>query len=101
MSILECMCQRGMIFLAIMLSACVSMVAFLPAGPGPYTAVYGPASALRAQRAVLLLALAISFVSTVFLLLAALGSFELPSRAATGLEHQLYPAPTLSSSLRC
>jgi hypothetical protein len=95
------MWQRGLVCLAILLSVCVSTVALLPVGPGPYTAVYGPASALRAQRALLLLVLAISFVATVFALLAALGSSESPFRAAIGLLRELCSAPAQLNSLRC
>lgn len=74
MAIVKCMCKRGLICLAIVVSVCLVGIAFLPAGSGPYTAVYGPASALRAQRAVLLLALAISYLAMVFAVLSALGS---------------------------
>jgi len=76
-------------------------MAFLPAGTAPYSAVYGPASALRAQRAVLLLALAISFLSTVFGVLAALGLFlsEFPGLLVS-LRACVSAAP-LSAGLRC
>jgi len=95
------MWQRGLVCLAIILSICVSTVALLPAGPGPYTAVYGPASALRAQRAILMLVLAISFVAAVAALLAALGAAESSFRAAIHPVQRLCPSPIPSTSLRC
>jgi hypothetical protein len=101
MAILECMWQRGLIWLAIVLSVCVASVGFLPFGAGPYTAVYGPASALRAQRAILLLALAISFISTAFALLAALGCSESDFLDAAVLVRQLCSSSTPAHSLRC
>jgi len=101
MAIVNLMWQRGLICLAIILSFCVSVVAFVPAGGGPYTAVYGPASALRAQRSILLLVLAIGFVSTVFALLAAPGSSTSELPAAVRGPAQPFPASDLSSSLRC
>ncbi len=96
------MLQRGLICLAILLSLCVSVVAFLPVGAGPYTAIYGPASALRAQRALLLLVLAIGFTSLEFEVLFAIGSFGSPC-AADGRRFApgLCSDPALSISLRC
>jgi hypothetical protein len=95
------MWQRGLVWLAILLSLCVAAVGFLPFGTGPYTAVYGPASALRAQRALLLLALAISFLATIFALLAALGSSESAFELPLSLVQQPRSSLALSSSLRC
>jgi len=101
MAILEGMWQRGLIWLAILVSLCVASVGFLPFGAGPYTAVYGPASALRAHRANLLLAIAISFLSTICALIAALGSSELAFPPALSPDSQPPSSLTLCSSLRC
>jgi len=49
------MWERGLISLAVIVCVCIASVAFLPFGSGPYTAVYGPTSALRAQRVLQLL----------------------------------------------
>jgi len=95
------MWERGLICLAIVVSVCLAGIAFLPAGTGPYTAVYGPATALRAQRAVLLLSLAISFVSTVFLVLAAFGSSLLGIPGSFISAGDDLPLASLSAGLRC
>jgi len=95
------MWERGLICLAIVVSICLAGVVFLPAGTGPYTAVYGPASALRAQRAVLLLALAISFLTTVSLSLAAFVSFLSVFSGPLVPFEELLSAVPLTPSLRC
>ena len=101
MAILECMWQRGLVFLAILLSACLSVVVFLPVGSGPYTAVYGPASALRAQRAILLLVLAISFVTAVVAPIASCVPTEF-SFVHVGIPVlTLSPSAPLATTLRC
>ena len=95
------MCKRGLIGVAILVSIAVASVGFLPVGAGPYTTVYGPASALRAQRALLLLVLAIGFVSAVFAVLAVPGSFRSESfDPLLALGESPSSAP-LSCSLRC
>lgn len=101
MAILECMLQRVLICLAIVIGVCLAGVWFLPAGAGPYTAVYGPASALRAQRAILLLALTISFLASLFGLLIAFVFIAYRFRGQNGLISPLSPASTLGSILRC
>ena len=95
------MWERGLICLAIVLSVCLAGIAFLPAGSGPYTAVYGPASALRAQRAVQLLALAISYVSVVFTVLAALGSNLVEFFGLLVPTGEVVEAVPTSAGLRC
>jgi len=88
-------------YLAIVVSICLVGVAFLPAGAGPYTAVYGPASALRAQRAVLLLTLVIGFLTTVSLVLTAFVSFLSEFSGPLVSLKELLSAAPLSPSLRC
>ena len=88
-------------YLAIVVSICLVGVAFIPAGAGPYTAVYGPASALRAQRAVLLLALVIGFLTTVSLVLTAFVSFLSEFSGPLVPSEELLSAAPLSPSLRC
>jgi len=95
------MWQRGLICLAMFLGVCVSFVAFVPAGPGPYTVVYGPASALRAQRAMLLLLLAIGFVSAVLALLAAASAAEFEPVTATSPGPFFGEDSALPLALRC
>jgi len=95
------MWQRRFFWLAIVLSLSVASAGFLPAGVGPYTAVYGPASALRAQRAILLLTLATNFVSVVFVVLTAAGPEESGILDAVIPVHLLASPSPLASSLRC
>ena len=95
------MWERGLMYLAIVVSICLVGVAFLPAGAGPYTAVYGPASALRAQRAVLLLTLVIGFLTTVSLVLTAFVSFLSEFSGPLVSLKELLSAAPLSPSLRC
>jgi len=52
---IERMPRRGLLSLLLIGCVCLASIAFLPFGAGPYTAVYGPTSALRAQRALALL----------------------------------------------
>jgi len=52
--------ERGLITLTIIASVCIASIGLVPMGCGPYTAVHGPLSALRAQRAFLLLSFAIA-----------------------------------------
>jgi len=101
MAILECVLQRGLISLAIVIGVCLAGVVFLPAGAGPYTAVYGPASALRAQRAILLLALTICFLASLSALLVVFVSIVFPFRARKSLISPLSPGSAFSSTLRC
>jgi len=54
--------ERGLITLTIIASVCITSLGLVPMGAGPYTAVHGPVSALRAQRAFLLLAFAVASV---------------------------------------
>lgn len=95
------MWERGLICLAIVISVCLASIPFLPVGSGPYTAVYGPASALRAQRALLLLVLAISFLSLVFAVLSALGSSQLDSPSFLIPDRELDSPSPLLAGLRC
>ena len=101
MAILECMLSRRVLWLAIVLSLCVASAGFLPVGVGPYTAVYGPASALRAQRAILLLALAISFLSARFAELAALGALEAAIFHTAAPARRFCPSSPMAGTLRC
>ena len=94
--------ERGLISLVIVVCVCVASIAFLPFGAGPYTAVYGPTSALRAQRAFLLLAFVLAFVP----LLAAIftGAATSPSGPAfpvAGFEVETTGHSHLTSTLRC
>ena len=95
------MWRRGLICLAIVIGVCLAGVAFLPAGAGPYTAVYGPASTLRAQRAVLLLALAISFLAAVIAVAAAPRSSQCESFDPFVPLVDLFSSAPLIFSLRC
>ncbi|HMD30995.1 MAG TPA: hypothetical protein VKG84_03730 [Candidatus Acidoferrales bacterium] len=94
--------QRGLLPFLIVVCVCLASIALLPAGAGPYTAVYGPASAFRAQRAILLLWFAL--VSLVTLAAAFVGALRTLSGsflpfAAGGAADPLMPP--LSCSLRC
>jgi hypothetical protein len=99
---IKSMSERGLISLAIIICVCIMSIALLPAGTAPYTAVYGPASALRAQRAFLLLAFAVASVLwlaaawalTRFFPLSALGPVIDPSRRAADFS-------SVPCSLRC
>jgi hypothetical protein len=93
--------ERVFVSLAIVLCLCLTGIAFLPAGSGPYSAVYGPASALRAQRAVLLLALAIGFASMVTAALSALSSSQSDSFGSLVPVRECCSVSTMTSGLRC
>jgi len=95
------MWRRGLIWLAIVVTISVACIGFVPVGTGPYTAVYGPASALRAQRALLLLALAISFLSTVFRVLAQPSSSHSESFDSFLALGDISSSAPLICSLRC
>jgi len=56
------MWERGFFVVAIMACVCVASLALVPIGAGPYTAVHGPITALRAQRAILLLVFSVTSV---------------------------------------
>jgi len=56
------MWERCLLVLAIVASICLASLALVPAGCGPYPAVHGPVSALRAQRAFRMLVFAVAAV---------------------------------------
>jgi len=99
---IKSMWERGLLILTLVAGVSLASLALIPIGCGPYTAVHGPLSALRAQRAFLLLAyavasvlwLAAAWVSTPFFPLSALGPVEDPGAGAVEL-------PSLLCSLRC
>jgi hypothetical protein len=57
-----CMRDGGLFPFVIIVSVCIASLGLVPVGSGPYTAVHGPLSALRAQRGFLLLAFAVASV---------------------------------------
>jgi hypothetical protein len=59
---IKCMRDRGLIPFVIIASVCITSLGLVPMGAGPYTAVHGPVTALRAQRAFLLLSFAVAAV---------------------------------------
>jgi len=99
---IKCMRDGGLIPLLIIASVCITSLGLVPMGAGPYTAVHGPLSALRAQRAFLLLAyavaamfwLAAAWVFNAFFPLSALGRVERRGEGAAGWPSSVY-------SLRC
>ena len=76
----------------VMALVCASSIWLIPVGHGPFPAVYGPMSALRAHRAALLLLYSISAI------FAAMIGFALASLfSADRRKQSVHPAPTTLS----
>lgn len=78
---------------------CILIMFFCPAIAGPYSAVHGPATALRAARGAAQLAAAIAMPSSLSSFCSALASYQLV-QCVTSLE-PLRGSFGLSSILRC
>jgi hypothetical protein len=97
-----CMPERGLICLAIIVCVCVASIAFLPFGAGPYTAVYGPASALRARRAFVVLTFVLAFVSLLASIFTGAATAPCgPIFPVAGFEAEATGPSSLTSILRC
>lgn len=95
-----CMPHRGLFPLFVVIAVCLASIAFLPFGAGPYTAVYGPTSALRAQRAVALLWFAIVFLAAIVALAVRVTLVARRPFFAFGTETETAACPVLLA-LRC
>jgi hypothetical protein len=94
--------DRGLIPLFIIASVCITSLGLVPMGAGPYTAVHGPVTALRAQRAFLLLAYAVASVlwlaaAWVFSRFFSVGTLDPVAEAGAGAGE----FSAVSCSLRC
>jgi hypothetical protein len=96
------MSERGLFVLLLATSLLLAGLALVQVGCGPYSVVYGPASALRAQRAFLFLTLvwtglgALVSAGTLF----SASSASRQGRCACSSDVSLL-LPHLDSSLRC
>jgi hypothetical protein len=99
---IKCMRDRGLIPFVIIVSVCIASLGLVPVGCGPYTAVHGPLSGLRAQRGFLLLAFAVASVlwlaaAWVFSRYLSLGAFSPVVEAGSEMAEFF----AVSCSLRC
>jgi hypothetical protein len=97
------MSARGLLCLAVVIFIFLAVLCLVPTGHGPRPAVYGPATALRAYQASVLLKFAIASAITVLtacvrVSLSRFGHLEPASELGAASTCSL---PSISAALRC